>query len=162
MTRVYVGIGSNIEREKNIDGGLAALESHYGAIDISPVYEARSVGFEGDDFFNLVAAFDTSKDVDEVEKELRQIEYVHGRSRNETRFSSRTLDIDLLLYNGLVSKKHKIPREDITKYAFVIKPLFDLAPDLVHPETGQSIAEIWNTFEFNQEELKQIEYKPVQ
>ena len=161
QARVHVGIGSNIDRKKNIDSGLAALESYYGKLELSPVYEARSIGFDGDDFYNLVAAFNTEKTIDEVETELRQIELNHGRCRDENRFSSRTLDIDILLYDDLISSKHKVPREDIVKYAFVIKPLFDLSPDLVHPETGQSIEQLWHAFEFNQAELKQIEYSPA-
>ena len=156
--RVYVGVGSNIEREKNIRGGLAALARRYGALTLSPVYQARAIGFAGDDFFNLVAAFDTGKTVAELENDLRRIEFEHGRRREEDRFSARTLDLDLLLYGELVSRRHKVPRPDITKYAFVLKPLFDLAPDLVHPQTGQRIAEIWQAFDFEPDDIRRIDF----
>ena len=156
--RVYVGVGSNIEREKNIRGGLAALARRYGALTLSPVYEARAIGFAGDDFFNLVAAFDTGKTVAELENDLYRIEFEHGRRREEDRFSARTLDLDLLLYGELVSDQHRVPRADIIKYAFVLKPLFDLAPDLVHPQTGKSIAEIWQAFDFEPDDIRRVDF----
>lgn len=156
--RVYVGVGSNIEREKNICGGLAALARRYGALTLSPVYQARAIGFAGDDFFNLVAAFDTDKTVAELENDLCQIELEHGRRREEDRFAARTLDLDLLLYGDLVSDQHRVPRADITKYAFVLKPLFDLAPDLVHPQTGRRIAEIWQAFDFEPDDIWRLDF----
>ncbi len=154
-TRVYVGIGSNIERKKNIWSGLKALQIRYGKIAISPIYETRAIGLDGD-FFNLVAGFNTRHDIGRLEKELHLIEFEHGRHKNETRFCSRTLDIDLLLYGNLVSLQYKVPREDITRYAFVIKPLLELAPDLVHPVTGKTIAEIWNEFKCDQNDIKRV------
>lgn len=156
--RVYVGVGSNIEPEKNIRSGLAALARRYSALTLSPVYQARAIGFAGDDFFNLVVAFDTGKTVAELENDLRRIESEHGRWREEDRFSARTLDLDLLLYGALVSGRHKVPRADITQYAFVLKPLFDLAPDLVHPQTGQRIAEIWQAFDFEPDDIRRIDF----
>ena len=116
MTQVYLGIGSNIDRETNIHGGLNALKSRYGKLQTSPIYESRAYGFDGDDFYNLVVSFDTDRDVESLEKELREIEYQFGRQRNEERFSSRTLDIDLLLFGDLVCDKHELPRADITEY----------------------------------------------
>ena len=156
--RVYIGVGSNIEREKNIRGGLAALARRYGALTLSPVYQARAIGFAGDDFFNLVAAFDTGKTVAELENDLCRIEFEHGRRREEDRFSARTLDLDLLLYGELVSGRHRVPRADITKYAFVLKPLFDLAPDLVHPQTGKRIREIWQAFDFEPDDIRRVDF----
>ena len=156
--RVYVGVGSNIEPEKNIRGGLAALTRRFGALTLSPVYEARAIGFAGDDFFNLVAAFDTGKTVAELKNDLCRIEFEHGRRREEDRFSARTLDLDLLLYGDLVSGRHRVPRADITKYAFVLKPLFDLAPDLVHPQTGKRIAEIWRAFDFEPDDIRRVDF----
>ena len=156
--RVYVGVGSNIEREKNIRGGLAALARRYGALTLSPVYQARAIGFAGDDFFNLVAAFDTGKTVAELENGLRRIEFEHGRRREEDRFSARTLDLDLLLYGDLVSRRHRVPRADITEYAFVLKPLFDLAPDLIHPQAGRRIREIWQAFDFEPDDIRRSDF----
>lgn len=156
MVRVYVGIGSNVKREDNIRGGLHALAERFGKLVLSPIYQNTAVGFEGDDFYNLVAAFITYKDIDEVAAELKEIEYDFGRRRNETRFSPRTLDIDLLMYGDTVDSSHDVPREDIIKYAFVLKPLFDMEPGLVHPQTGKTIAEHWQAFQDEDVELQEV------
>lgn len=156
MVKVYVGIGSNIDRESNIRGGLQALAERFGKLLLSPVYQCKSVGFDGDDFYNLVAIFITHKEVDEVASDLKSIEYDFGRKRNETRFSSRTLDIDLLLYGDLVDSNYDVPREDITKYAFVLKPLFDMEPELVHPQVGKTVSELWQSFPKKDSKLKQV------
>lgn len=147
MVKVYVGVGSNIDREKNIPAGLQALAQRFGKLFISPVYQCKSFGFEGDDFYNLVAAFITFKEIDDVIAEIKEIEYAFGRTRKEARYSSRTLDIDLLLYGDVVSEQYDVPRKDIQKYIFVLKPLYDLDPDLVHPLTGKTIADLWQGFD---------------
>ncbi len=157
MVKVYVGIGSNIEREKNIRGGLNALAEKFGKLVLSPVYRCASVGFQGDDFYNMVAAFITHKEIEQVAAELKEIEFDFGRKRNETRFSSRTLDIDLLLYGDRVDSDFDIPREDIVKYAFVLKPMWDIEPQLLHPETGKTISELWQAFPSNEVDLQEVE-----
>ena len=121
MARVYVSIGSNIDRDENIRGGVTELKKYFGELELSRVYESESVGFDGDNFFNLVAAFDTDEDVLTVAKILHNIENDHGRTREGPRFSSRTLDIDMLLYDDAVMKQGKLelPRDEITKNAFV-------------------------------------------
>ena len=157
LVQVYVGIGSNIDREDNVRGGLTELKSRYGDLDISPIYESKAFGFAGDDFYNLVVGFQTNFGVADIEAELRQIEYQFGRKRMETHYSSRTLDIDLLLYGDLVSDTHELPRADIIEYAFVLKPLCDLAPDLVHPVNGKTIRKLWDSFQLNGQQFSQIQ-----
>ncbi|MBL1142585.1 MAG: 2-amino-4-hydroxy-6-hydroxymethyldihydropteridine diphosphokinase [Proteobacteria bacterium] len=146
MTQVYLGIGSNIERETSIRDGLAALKSSYGQLQISPVYESKAYGFEGDDFYNLVVSFETDIDIDGIEKQLKEIERQSGRRQSDSSYCPRTLDIDLLLFGDLVCDKHELPRVDITEYAFVLKPLCDLAPDLLHPVEKKTMSELWNSF----------------
>ena len=155
-TKVYVGIGSNIDRETNIRGGIEELRTRYGKLDVSPVYECKAYGFEGDDFYNLVVGFTTNIGIEELATQLREIEYQYGRKRKETRYSSRTLDIDLLLYGDLVCDKHELPRTDIIEYAFVLKPLCDLAPDLVHPGVGETMSSLWEDFDMQEQTLSQI------
>jgi len=156
MTLVYLGIGSNIDRETSIRNGLTALKSLYGELQISPVYESKAFGFEGDDFFNLVVGFKTEFDIDKVETQLKEVELQSGRKQSEISHSPRTLDIDLLLYGDLICDKHELPRVDITEYAFVLKPLCDLAPDLIHPVEKKTIHELWTNFDASNQEIKQI------
>ena len=73
MPKVFVGIGSNIDRETSVRAGVMDLHEKYGELQLSSVYESESVGFEGDAFYNLVAAFDTSDSVDKVIKSLAEI-----------------------------------------------------------------------------------------
>ncbi len=161
MARVYVSIGSNIDRDENIRGGVAALRTHFGELTLSTVYESESVGFDGDNFYNLVAAFDTEEAVGEVARVLHEIENAHGRTREGPRFSSRTLDIDMLLYNDLVMHEGKLelPRDEITKNAFVLWPLAEIAPALKHPVLKQNYAELWAAFDKEKQPLWPVEFE---
>ncbi len=155
MTRVYVGLGSNIDRETNVRNGIQALETSFGKLIISSVYESKAFGFEGENFFNLVVGLDTSLPLSEVLTTLHDIEYQFGRQRNEQRFLSRTLDLDLLLFGDLVqhNEEYDLPREDVTRYAFVLCPLAEIAGDISHPETGQGFSELWQAFDKSSHEL---------
>ena len=95
---VYIGLGSNVDREKNIVLAVRELRKVFGELELSPVYESAAVGFDGSDFLNLVAAFDTENDVEEVVKTLRAIEDDLGRDRTQPRFSPRPIDLDILTY----------------------------------------------------------------
>lgn len=149
MARVYVSIGSNIEREKHVKGAIAALEKTYGKLQCSRTYETQAVGFDGDPFYNLVVGFDTEQSPQQVSAALNSIEDAHGRDRSGGKFSSRTLDLDLLLYDDRVLNEAglQLPRREITEYAFVLKPLVEIAGDMKHPLTGFSFAAIWDEFD---------------
>ena len=133
--KIFVGIGSNIDREMNIRSCIKILKDLYGNVLISPMYETKAMGFNGPNFYNLVLCFETGESVYDLKNALNQIENNHGRLVNETKFSSRTLDIDILYYDDLVLTDNKIqvPRKEICEYDFVLKPLVDLAPDFMHP-----------------------------
>ncbi|MBF0220007.1 MAG: 2-amino-4-hydroxy-6-hydroxymethyldihydropteridine diphosphokinase [Gammaproteobacteria bacterium] len=149
MTAVYLSLGSNIDREHHIRGAITALRHHYGPLTCSPVYESEAVGFSGDNFYNLVVTFNSSAAVATIVQTLRQIEDAHLRSRQGPRFSSRTLDIDLLLYGDLIINDAEIviPRPEILTSAFVLKPLADLAPTMLHPQLGINFANL--SLQFN-------------
>jgi 2-amino-4-hydroxy-6-hydroxymethyldihydropteridine diphosphokinase len=161
MPRVFVGIGSNIDREASVRGGVEALRRHYGDVQLSSVYESEAVGFEGDPFYNLVAAFDTEEEVETVVANLGEIETQHGRIRHGERFVSRTLDLDLLLYGDAVLRndKYHVPRDEIEHYAFVLWPLAEIAPDRRHPQTGKTFAEMWESFDKNGPGLRPIPFQ---
>jgi 2-amino-4-hydroxy-6-hydroxymethyldihydropteridine diphosphokinase len=146
---VYVSVGSNIDREHNIQGAIAKLEQRYGALQQSRLYRAHAVGFEGDAFYNLVVGFDTEQTPQQVVDELNAIEDAHGRDRSGGKFSSRTLDLDLLLYDDLVidGAGPHLPRREILECAFVLRPLAEIAGERRHPVTGFSFAAHWDHFD---------------
>jgi 2-amino-4-hydroxy-6-hydroxymethyldihydropteridine diphosphokinase len=152
MPRVYIGIGSNIDREENIRGALEELNAEFGPLIRSNVYETEAIGFEGDAFYNLVVGFDSERSVDELKAEFDRIEKRYGRTVESRRFAPRTLDLDLLLYGDLVDTTgtHDIPRKEIGEYAFVLLPLSEIAGDLKHPVTGERFADMWSRFPKNQ------------
>jgi len=161
MARVYVSIGSNIEREHNIRAGVADLDVCFGPLLLSSVYESEAVGFAGDSFYNLVAGFDTALTPLQVAAELRAIEERHGRMRDGPRFSSRTLDIDLLLYDDLILHEGKlqIPRDEITRNAFVLWPLAEIAAQLRHPQLGVSYGALWEAFDKQSQPLWPVTFE---
>ncbi|MEK6551804.1 MAG: 2-amino-4-hydroxy-6-hydroxymethyldihydropteridine diphosphokinase [Pseudomonadota bacterium] len=149
MPRVYVSIGSNIDREQNIRDALRDLREHYGNLIRSRVYETPAVGFDGDPFYNLVVAFDTTDSVDQVVHELDRIESAHGRRRGGLpKFSARALDLDILMYGDLIRHDSgmDIPRGEITERDFVLGPLAEIAPALKHPETGEAFDALWKRY----------------
>ena len=156
MVQIYVGIGSNIDREKNISGGITELKKKFESVIVSPVYECASCGFEGADFLNLVAGFETEQDIEQVSNSLRDIEFRFGRKRSQERFSSRTLDIDILLYGDYINAEKGIPRADIVDYDFVLKPFVDIAPDLIHPQMGKKLSSLWSDFDKSNSKLTRI------
>jgi 2-amino-4-hydroxy-6-hydroxymethyldihydropteridine diphosphokinase len=145
VTRGYIGIGSNIDKDRNIAAGLKALEQTFGNLIVSSVYESDPVGFSGDVFYNLVVGFDSGLDVKTVAEKLREIEFAHGRLPDSKKFSARSLDLDLMLFGDVVVNdgKLQIPRPDIERYAFVLEPLAEIAPTLKHPVLQLNYAELW-------------------
>lgn len=145
MTQVYISIGSNQQPERHVKQALALLEDAFAPLQKSPVYESAAVGFDGDNFLNLVVGFETGLALPDLEKSLDQIEQQCGRVRNQQRFAPRTMDLDLLVYGDLIRHDDEwhLPRREISRYAFVLKPLSDLAPQSVHPETGLTFLQMW-------------------
>jgi len=147
MSVVWLGLGSNINAETHIRAGIVELKEKFQNISLSPAYSSTSVGFDGDDFINLVARIETDIQPLEVRKFLRDLEDRYGRKRDVPKFSDRSLDIDILLYDDLIlcSPLLEIPRAEILKFAHVLKPLAELDPDLIHPTELQTMAEIWES-----------------
>lgn len=159
MPKVFLSIGSNINPEHHIPAGLRDLENLLGPLEISSIYESEAVGFDGPIFHNLVAAFHSDLPTETIAEQLRAIESLHGRTPDSRKFSPRTLDIDLILWGDKIFTQGRleIPRSEITRYAFVLEPLAELAPDLKHPVNGKTYQELWETFDrsgVNQKRLR--------
>lgn len=158
MRTAYLGLGSNIDARTNILSAMNSLTDRFDNVAFSPVYEGPAVGFKGGDFLNLVACVDTSMQPLELKQYLFKLENEHGRDRNAPRWSSRTLDIDILLYDDLylISPQLEIPRKEILDCAHVLKPLADLAPDLLHPTERITMGKLWTRFPDQQATLKPV------
>lgn len=157
MTRTaWLGLGSNVDAENHIRAGIRELQKDFHQVSLSPVYTSTAVGFDGNDFINLVARVETDMHPLALRHYLRDLEDRFGRKRGGAKFSDRTLDIDILLYDDLVllSPELEIPRAEILKFPHVLKPLADLDPDLVHPVELRSMAEIWQDSGLNDDYLK--------
>lgn len=145
MTRVYLGIGSNVERYRHVGIALDTLQDWFGELDISPVYESEPVGFTGSNFLNLVVGFNTALPVAELSRRLKQLELDCGRHPDAPRFSPRTLDLDILTYGDCAEPVAgvELPREEILKNAFVLRPLAEVAPGALHPVCGECYGQLW-------------------
>jgi len=161
MTIGYISIGSNIDKEIHIPASLKLLESQFGTLTLSNIYESEPVGFVGDKFYNLIVRFHSELSAKQVAKQLRQIELAHGRDRDSSKFSSRTLDLDLIIYGDQVIDDDElhIPREEIYRYAFVLEPLAEIAADEHHPINGLSYEQLWQNFD--KENLQQHKIIPL-
>lgn len=159
MAHIYISIGSNIEPARNVRAAVTALRKEFANVRLSSVYESEAVGFDGDNFYNLAAAATTDRSVHDVARILREIEDRFGRDRHGPRFSSRTIDLDLLLYDDLLLNENGLilPREEIVKNAFVLQPLAEIAPQLVHPLLKRSYAELWRDFDKSKQSLWPID-----
>lgn len=161
MARIYVSIGSNQAREQHITASLDALHAQFGELLISSVYESEAVGFEGDNFYNLVVGFDTPLPVGELSRLLKGIEDDNGRCRQGPKFSGRTLDIDILLYDALTGEHEgvQLPRDEIPRNAFVLWPLAEVAPDLCHPLEGLAYADMWRCYDKQRQKLWPVDFQ---
>lgn len=159
MTTLALSIGSNIDAELNIRAALGALDLEFENIRNSTIYESQAVGFDGDNFLNLVILADTDKGLDDVTAILKRLEDQLGRDRAQVRFSGRTIDIDILLYgdeSGMCCGI-ELPRPEVTENAYVLLPLSELLPDLVHPGTGMSYLNLWQDYDKSKQQLWAIE-----
>jgi 2-amino-4-hydroxy-6-hydroxymethyldihydropteridine diphosphokinase len=155
---VYVSAGSNIDPQHHLRAACRRLAERFGSLSMSSVYRTKAVGFDGDDFLNLVLSFSTDLDVHTVIACLDEAEVRAGRARSAESFVPRTLDLDLLLYGQQVLDESavRVPRADILQYAFVLAPIAELAPDLRHPVDGRTMRELWSAFEGGDQGIRRL------
>lgn len=147
LANIYLGLGSNIDPEENLRLGIRELRRRYGELRVSAVYQSAAVGFSGADFLNLVVGLEVADSPAEIHEQIEKIHSMTGRQRSEDKYVSRPLDIDLLLYDDLVvDEPLRLPRSDVLEYSFVLRPLSELAPNLVHPVSGKTLQRHWQEF----------------
>ena len=143
--RAYLSLGSNVEPERHLRTAIEALRARFGDVVVSPVYVTSAVGFDGPDFLNAAAVIDSDLEPQALNDWLHALEDAHGRDRGGARFSSRTLDIDIVLFDDRILEgagNLRLPRPDLV-HAFVLRPLADIAPGVVVPGDGRTLAALW-------------------
>ena len=161
MATVYLGLGSNIERERYLVAGLDALQGLFGELALSSVYDSVAIGFDGQPFLNMAARVTTDLSVGELHRRLRHIEFEHGRLANATRNSARQLDIDILTYDNLVGiiDGVELPRGEILENAFVLCPLAELAPEVEHPVVRETYQGLWQAYDRASQGLVLVDFQ---
>ncbi|MDA8351199.1 MAG: 2-amino-4-hydroxy-6-hydroxymethyldihydropteridine diphosphokinase [Pseudomonadota bacterium] len=149
MPEVYVAAGSNVEPYKHLARAARELAGAFPGARCSSWYRNRAVGFEGEDFINFVAGFSTEQPLEAVIAHLQAIEGLCGRTRAAPRWAPRSMDLDILLYGTQVldTPTVRLPRPDLLKRAYMLGPLAELAPELIHPTAGASIGTLWRQFD---------------
>jgi 2-amino-4-hydroxy-6-hydroxymethyldihydropteridine diphosphokinase len=145
MSLALLSLGSNQQPEHYLRAAAEALRQRFPGARFSPVYRTPAVGFEGPDFLNAAAAIDSDLDPFALNDWLHALEDANGRRRDVPRFSSRTLDVDIVYFDDRVLEgpgNLKLPRPEL-KFAFVLKPLADVAPDFVDPVLGLTLEVLW-------------------
>jgi 2-amino-4-hydroxy-6-hydroxymethyldihydropteridine diphosphokinase len=132
--QIVISIGSNIDPEHNIPRAIQLLSNHLFIIKESSIWQTPAVGSQGPDFLNAAILAETARAPDEIkEKILKKIENDLGRIRTENKSADRTIDLDLILYDG-VCRDH-----DLWTQAHIAVPVSDLIPDVINPKTGKTM-----------------------
>jgi len=156
--RVFVAAGSNVEPEHNLERACAQIAHTWHDAHFSSAYRNAAVGFEGPAFINLVTGFSTALPLDSVIARLRAIETQCGRPRYAPKWASRTMDLDVLLYGDLVEKTadYTLPRPDLLKRPYMLGPLAELAPGVVHPTAHKTIGLLWKEFDGGAHQMEPV------
>ena len=157
MAEIYISLGTNIDRQKNLENGLKALNALLGELTLSSLFESEAVGFDGTPFYNMVIGANTALTIEALVSALKAIERANGRTASDKKFSPRTLDLDLLLFDDVITETPaQIPRAEITENAFVLWPLAEIASELRHPLVQKSYGQLWQDYDKNKQKLTKI------
>jgi len=149
MVDAYVAAGSNVRPRASLARALGLLAHEFPGLRASRAFSNAAVGFTGDDFINLVVAFAADHPTEALLERLKAVERACGREPGAPKWGPRTLDLDLLLHGDRVGRVagKDLPHPDLLTRAWVLGPLAELAPDLVHPVTGERIEALWRGFD---------------
>jgi 2-amino-4-hydroxy-6-hydroxymethyldihydropteridine diphosphokinase len=155
---VYVAVGSNVDAVRHLQLALRELRELYPELTVSPAYRNKAVGFEGDDFVNLAVGFRTSLTLAQVREQLQKIEAACGRAPDAPKWAPRSMDLDILLFGDLVSNQPGlvVPRPDLVRRPYMLKPMADIGPDVVHPVSGKTMRELWEAFDSGGHEMVEL------
>jgi 2-amino-4-hydroxy-6-hydroxymethyldihydropteridine diphosphokinase len=159
MSEVFVAAGSNVSPASNLRKAVDALKRLYAPLRISPAYRNKAVGFEGEDFINLVVGFTTTDSLAEVRNKLQSVEALCGRASDAPKWAPRSMDLDILLYDDVVSTEpgFLLPRPDLVKRPYMLKPMADIAPDVMHPTLRRTMRELWEAFDQGGHEMTVVQ-----
>jgi 2-amino-4-hydroxy-6-hydroxymethyldihydropteridine diphosphokinase len=161
--RVFVAAGSNLEPEKHLARACAEILNSWPDTVCSRAYRNAAVGFEGPDFINLVVGFSTAQPLDAVITRLRAIETQCGRPRFAPKWASRTMDLDVLLFGDRVEKTadYTLPRPDLLKRPYMLGPMAEIAPEVMHPTARKTIAVLWKEFDHDGHAMNAVDLPAV-
>lgn len=159
MVEVFVAAGSNVDPVRHLRTALDALARIYPSLRVSPAYRNKAVGFEGEDFINLVVGLSTPDPVTQVRANLQQVEQLCGRPPQAPKWAPRTMDLDILLYGQRVSQEPGLilPRPDLIRRPYMLKPMVDIAPDVEHPVLHRTMRELWDEFDSAGHEMIRVD-----
>lgn len=148
MSQVYVAVASNVDAITRMQQAAAALKRRFIDTRFSGCFSNASYGFEGPDFVNAVAGFQTELTIVQLLQVLHQIEGQCGRLPEDPKWGPRAMDLDLLLYDAVVGSGpgYTLPRPDLLQRAYMLGPLAQLAPDYLYPPAGPTIRQLWQQF----------------
>jgi 2-amino-4-hydroxy-6-hydroxymethyldihydropteridine diphosphokinase len=149
VTRVYVAAGSNVDPLVHLRRALDVLQDHFAPLTVSRAYANPAVGFEGDDFVNLVVGFDTDLTLEGVIERLHEAEAACGRARLAPKWGPRSMDLDILLYGDAIVLGGDVvlPRPDLLRRPYMLGPAAEIAPEAVHPTEGRTLAQLWQAMQ---------------
>ena len=145
MIDVYLSIGSNFDRSKNIAAALQLIGEQFGPLTLSPIYESSATDGVGENYHNLCVSLVSELSLGELHQQIKMIENTIGRNRDIKAVVA--IDIDILIFGDQIigeneSEQLTLPHPDLLRCAHVLTPLTDIAPDLVHPQNQKTIAQL--------------------
>lgn len=158
VREAFVALGSNVDPERHLAQAARGLKQRFADVRFSGCYRNRAFGFEGPDFINAVAAFATTLPIAELLRQLRAIETESGRGPDDPKWSSRAIDLDLLLYGDEVGSGpgYTLPRPDLTRRVYMLGPLAELAPERRLPPAGPTFAQLWSHYPRSEHPLERV------